>query len=287
MSPVDERLASFDGEIAPAAETYLPVTDEGLVRGDGVFEVIRVYDGRPFKLEEHLDRLERSGANLRLPVDRETVATELWKLLAEAGTGPNHQAVRIMLTRGGHRIVMTEPLHHLPPVSRLATITYSPTIVLDGIKSLSYGANMLMARLAKERGYDDALMVTPGGTVLEATTSSIFWVRDGQILTPPLDDHILASITRAMVIDVVSETGIAGGSVSERSVDLDELMEADEVFVASTMRDVQPVSAIDDTLFATPGPVSAQLSAAVGAYVADWRAAAGAGAGAGAGAPPS
>ncbi len=281
MSPVAERLASFDGEIAPADQTFLPVTDEGLIRGDGVFEVIRVYDGHPFKLDEHLDRLERSGQNLRLPVDRERVATELWKLLAEAGTGPNHQAVRIMLTRGGHRIVMTEPLHPLPPVSRLASITYSPTLVLDGIKSLSYGANMLMARLARERGYDDALMVTPGGTVLEATTSSIFWVRDGQLATPPLEDHILASITRAMVFDVVADTGLAGGQVIERSVDLAELLGADEVFVASTMRDVQPVAAIDDSTFATPGPLSGQLAAAVAAYVAQWRAGTGAGAGAG------
>lgn len=278
MSPVDERLASFDGEIAPAAETYLPVTDEGLIRGDGVFEVVRVYDGRPFKLAEHLDRLERSGANLRLPVDRELVTTELWKLLAEAGTGPNHQAVRIMLTRGGHRIVMTEPLHHLPPVSRLATVTYGPTIVLDGIKSLSYAANMLMARLARERGFDDALLVTPGQTVLEATTSSIFWVRDGELLTPPLEDHILASITRAMVIDVVTDSGIAGGRVLERSVELAELLRADEVFVASTMRDVQPVGAIDDTSFATPGPLTAELSDAVAAEVARWRARANAGA---------
>ena len=274
MSPFDQRLASFDGEIAPAAETVVPVTDEGLIRGDGVFEVIRVYDGHPFKLEEHLDRLERSGANLRLAVDRETVATEMWKLLAEAGTGPNHQAVRIMLTRAGHRIVMTEPLHPLPPVSRLTTITYSPTLVLDGIKSLSYAANMLMARLARERGYDDALLVTPGGTVLESTTSSIFWVRDGRLCTPPLEDHILASITRALVLDVVADTGVAGGQVSQRSVDLDELLEADEVFCASTMRDVQPVGCIDDTDFAAPGPLSAELSAAVEAYVTDWRAAA-------------
>jgi branched-chain amino acid aminotransferase len=272
MSPVHERLASFDGVIAPAAETLIPVTDEGLIRGDGVFEVIRVYEGRPFKFEEHLDRLERSGANLHLAVDREVVATECWKLLAHAGTGPNHQAVRIMLTRGGHRIVMTEPLHHLPSVSRLATITYSPTIVLDGIKSLSYAANMLMARLARERGYDDALLVTPGGTVLEATTSSIFWVRDGQLFTPPLEDHILASITRALVIEVVAATGIAGGRVTERSVDLEDLLSADEVFLASTMRDVQPVAAIDDTHFGTPGPLSQQLSAAVGAYVTEWRA---------------
>jgi branched-chain amino acid aminotransferase len=271
MSPSEVSLASLDGVIAPATETLVPITDEGLIRGDGVFEVIRVYDGQPFKLAEHLDRLERSGQGLRLAVDREAVSTELWKLLAETGTGPAHEVVRIMLTRGGRRIVMTEPLHHMPPVSRLATVTYSPTLVLDGIKSLSYAANMLMGRLARERGYDEALLVTPGGKVLEAPTSSIFWARDGQLFTPPLEDHILASITRALVFDVVAATQVAGGTVSERSVDLEDLLAADEVFLASTMREVQPVAAIDETLFHTPGPLSEQLRAAISAHIADWR----------------
>jgi branched-chain amino acid aminotransferase len=278
MSPSEVSLASLDGVIAPATETKIAITDEGLIRGDGVFEVIRVYDGQPFKLEEHLDRLERSGQNLRLEVDREAVSTDLWHLLAEVGIGPNHEAVRIMLTRGGRRIVMTEPLHHQPPVSRLTTITYSPTIVLDGIKSLSYAANMLMGRLARERGYDEALLVTPGGTVLEAPTSSIFWIRDGAVHTPPLEDHILASITRALVIDTVRASGIAGGEVTERSIDLEDLLAADEVFLASTMREVQPVSAIDETRFPAPGPISDQLRTAVGQAISQWRAGASAGA---------
>jgi branched-chain amino acid aminotransferase len=270
MSPSVVPLASLDGVIAAAGDTVVPVTDEGLIRGDGVFEVIRVYDGQPFKLTEHLDRLERSGQGLRLAVDREAVSAELWKLLAHAG--PAHEQVRIMLTRGGRRIVMTEPLHTMPPVSRLATITYSPTIVLDGIKSLSYAANMLMGRLARERGYDEALLVTPGGTVLEAPTSSIFWVRDGALHTPPLEDHILASITRALVCDLVADGGIAGGQVIERSVDIDELLAADEVFLASTVREVQPVAAIDATRFPTPGPLSEQISTAVDVHIAEWRA---------------
>jgi branched-subunit amino acid aminotransferase/4-amino-4-deoxychorismate lyase len=267
-------LASLDGAISEAAETVIPITDPGLIRGDGAFEVIRVVDGEPFKLDEHFDRLERSGRNLRLNVDREAVSSELWRLLAEAyGQGhPRDHAIRVMLTRGGRRIVMTEPMHPLPPVSRLATITYSPTLVLDGIKSLSYAANMLMARLAQERGFDDALLVTPGGTVLEATTSSIFWIRDGVLATPPLEDHILASITRQLVFDVVAATGVAGGSVIERSVDLEDLLAADEVFLASTMRDVQPVATIDETLFTTPGPLSAVVAQAVAAHVSEWRA---------------
>ena len=82
------------------------------------------------------------------------------------------------------------------------SVTYSPTRLLDGAKTLSYAANMLAGRLAREQGYDEALLVTPHGRVLEAPTSSIFYVIDGELFTPPLDEHILASITRALVIDV-------------------------------------------------------------------------------------
>ena len=240
-------LASVDGEIMPVAEATIPATDEGLLRGDGVFEVIRVYDGTPFALEEHLARLERSAANLRLPsISRRCAPTPTgcWRRPA---AGPDHELLRIMLTRGGRRLLLTEPLPAMPEHVRLKTITYSPTRILDGVKSLSYAANMLASRLAREQGYDEALLVTPHGRVLEAPTSSIFWVKDEQILTPPLDDHILASITRALVIEVAG--------ASERPCTLEELLAADEVFLASTAREVQPVAAIDERAFAAPGPV--------------------------------
>ncbi|HZU40187.1 MAG TPA: aminotransferase class IV [Solirubrobacteraceae bacterium] len=245
-------LASLDGEILPAAAATIPVTDEGLIRGDGVFEVVRIYDGRPFKLEEHLERLERSAANIRLPLDVEAVRSDAYRLLAQAGVGPDHGQLRIILTRGGRRLLMTEPLHRTPEHVRLATITYSPTRILDGIKSLSYAANMLATRLAVERGFDDALLVTPHGRVLEAPTSSFFWVRDGELLTPPLDDHILASITRRLVLEV--------GGGRERACTLEDLDRAEEAFLASTTREVQPVIAIDERAYPADGPVTARLA---------------------------
>ncbi len=107
-----------------------------------------------------------------------------------------------MITRGGRRLLFTEPLPELPEHVRLKTITYSPTRILDGVKSLSYAANMLAGRLAREEGFDEALLVTPHGRVLEAPTSSVFWVEGEELLTPPLEEHILASITRALVIEV-------------------------------------------------------------------------------------
>jgi branched-chain amino acid aminotransferase len=233
----------------------IPATDEGLLRGDGAFEVIRVYEGRPFAMEEHLRRLERSASNLRLPVDVEAVRADANRLLAHAGGGSDHDALRIVITRGGRRLLMTEPLPEVAATVRLSSVTYSPTRILDGVKSLSYAANMLASRLARERGFDEALLVTPHGRVLEAPTSSIFWVKDGAVLTPPLDEHILASITRRVAIEQ--------SSAEERSCTLDELLEADEAFLASTTREVQGVAAVDDGVFDAPGPVTSRIAAEV------------------------
>lgn len=255
-APGVSSLASVDGDIMPVAEATIPATDDGLIRGDGAFEVIRVYDSKPFALEQHFARLERSASNLRLPVDFEAVRSDVHRLLARAGAGPDHDLLRIVITRGGRRLLLTEPLPEVPERLRLMTVTYSPTRILDGIKSLSYAANMLAGRLAREQGFDEALLVTPHGRVLEAPTSSVFWVQGGEILTPPLDEHILASITRALVIEVAG--------AQERACPLETLLAADEVFIASTTREVQPVVAVDERRFDGDGAVTGRAAAAVG-----------------------
>lgn len=237
----DVFLASLDGRIAPAEETVIPATDDGLLRGDGVFEVIRLYDGRPFALAEHLDRLAESARNLRLPLDRQAIEADAAALLAAAGGDPAAGCLRIVVTRGGRRLLLTEPLPAHPGAIRLASVTYAPPRLLDGVKSLSYAANMLAGRLARERGADEALLVTPHGRVLEAPTSSVFWVpahrAGGTLRTPPLDDHILASITRARVVELMA--------TEERSCPLEELLAAEEAFLVSTTREVQPVAEVD------------------------------------------
>lgn len=234
------ELAALDGEITLAQEATIPATDEGLLRGDGVFEVIRIYDGRPFALADHLDRLERSAANLRLDdVPRAELEAEIPELLEARGGADFDGCLRVVLTRGGRRLLLTEPVPAGPERVRLGVVEYAPTRVLDGVKSLSYAANMLCGRLARERGFDEALLVTPHGRVLEAPTASIFWVdREGKILTPPLDEHILASITRQRVMDLAE--------VVERPCTLDDLRAASEAFLASTNREAQSIAGVED-----------------------------------------
>ena len=254
------ELGSIDGRIAPSGELTIPATDEGLLRGDGVFEVIRVYDGTAFALAEHLDRLERSAANLRLPdVFRPELEGEIPELLEARGGSDFDGVLRIVVTRGGRRLLLTEQAAAKPPGVRLGIVIYAPTRVLDNIKSLSYGANMLTTRLAQERGFDEALLVTPHGRVLEAPTSTLFWVDgDGALCTPPLDEHILPSITRERLLRLLD--------VDERSCPTEDLLAASEAFLASTIREVQSIGAIEDTEY-EEGPRTREAAAAFRAHV--------------------
>src|SRR4051812_48975624 len=253
-------LASVDGEICEVADARIPITDEGLLRGDGVFEVVRIYDGRPFALTDHLERMERSAANSRLPVDLETLRREVVALLA-AGR-PADAVLRMVCTRGGRRLAILEAPKAFPATIALATVTYSPTRVLEGVKTLSYAANMLATRLAQERGADDALLVTPHGRVLEAPTSSLFYVRRGRLLTPPLSEHILDSITRRRVLEVAD--------VTEQPLAQGDLGELEEAFLASTLKEALPIHAIDDLrLAAAPGPLTREVAAALEARIAE------------------
>jgi branched-chain amino acid aminotransferase len=251
-------LAILDGAVIDAAQAQIPVTDDGLLRGDGVFEVIRLYDGRPFALGEHLARLARSAAGLRLPLDLDAVRRDVETLL-EASEQAD-AALRVLVTRGGRRIGIIEAPLELPDTIALATITFSPTRVLDGIKSLSYAGNMLASRLAREQGADEALLVTPHGRVLEGPTTSFFYVLDGKLFTPPLEDRILDSITRRVLLEVTD--------AQDRITTRDDLALCSEAFLASSAREVHPVHAIDGApIAAAPGPISADAAVRVREHI--------------------
>jgi branched-chain amino acid aminotransferase len=251
-------LACLDGELMPSEQARIPVTDEGLLRGDGVFEVVRLYGGRPFALDRHLRRMARSAANLLLAFDGHLVEEDARRLLEAAD--PRDALLRVLVTRGGRRIALLEPLPELPHSLALGYVTYAPTLVLDGVKSLSYAANMLAGRLAKERGFDEALLVSPQGRVLECPTASFFWVRAGELLTPPLAEHVLESITREQIIAVTDARELATSP--------GDLANAQEAFVASSVREVLPVHRIEHLELPTPGPVTNATAAAMRGEIA-------------------
>jgi branched-chain amino acid aminotransferase len=240
-------LASVDGAVTPVGEARIPVTDEGLLRGDGGFEVVRLYGGQPFAWRDHLARLERTCQGLRLPVDIAAVDAEALALLEQAGE--EEGLLRIVVTRGGRRIALVEPLPERPLTARVMTVTYAPTRVLNGLKTLSYAGNMLAGRLAREAGFDEALLVTPHGRVLEGPTWTFFWVADGRLRTPPLADGILDSITRGRLLEELD--------VEEAPCTLDDVRAAGEAFIASSVREVMPIAVVDDIeLPAAPGTVT-------------------------------
>ena len=254
------ELASVDGRIAETSKARIPAADDGLLRGDGVFEVIRLYAGRPYALGEHLDRLERSAAAIELPIERPVFEEEISALLTEFG---EHEAqLRLVATRGGRRLAFTE---NLPPYAdresiSVATVTYSPSEILNGVKSLSYAANMQASRLAVAAGADEAVLVRPDGVVLEAPTSTIFWVSDGRLRTPSLEAGILASITRDRLVRELD--------VEQGAFQLEDLEGSSEAFLASTVREVQAISAVNETeLPECPGPTTQEAAEAFSAIL--------------------
>ena len=241
-----EELASVDGAIGPTGEAMIGLKDDGLYRGDGAIEVIRLYAGKPFALTDHLDRLARSATAIEMEFDRAALELEIDALLAAAGDVKGQ--LRLIVTRGGRRIAATEPIPPHPDTVGLVSVTYCPSVILNGVKSLSYAANMEASRIARARGADEAVLVQPDGTVLEPPTSAVFWVSpEGGLRTPALDNGVLESITRDRLIKALH--------VEEGVWDVEDLRAAREAFLASTTREIQAVAAIDGRqLPEAPGP---------------------------------
>jgi 4-amino-4-deoxychorismate lyase len=265
------------------ARPALDPLDLALVRGDAVFEALRTYGGRPFRLREHLDRLAGSAAALELPLPGGLEELAL-RAVAEAGGGD--AVLRLICTRGPEGppgageggpaafAICTEiPASFETERARglrliLLTTAADPLVraaspwLLPGVKSISYATNMAAQRTARARGADDAVLVGLGGELLEAPTASLWW-RSGQTLfTPSLDLGILAGITRAVLADLAPTLGL---KVLEGVYTAEDLASADEAFLSSSTREVMPVVEVDGTPIADgrPGPAAADLQTAL------------------------
>jgi len=252
-------LAQLGRGVVAAHEPVLRADDEGVLRGRAVFETLRVYRGRPFELDAHLDRLQASAARLRLP---EPPVVELQSLAhdALAAGGAPECVLRFLWTpETGLALVSALPsdLEALRTRGLRLQVCEWATGALAGAKSVSYAENMAAQAVAEERGLDDALFVAPDGTVLEAPTANV-WFREGDVLhTPSLDLPILAGVTRAVLL--------RGRDVEEGRYPLERLLAADEVFLTSSVREVMPVVRVGATTFER-GPAAAELQESLRRY---------------------
>ncbi|NNC41721.1 MAG: hypothetical protein HKO03_00605 [Acidimicrobiia bacterium] len=256
-----------DGEIVENGEVPLPYTDQGLQRGDGCFEFVRLYDGAFFALDEHLDRLTKSADMLGLELpDRDTITG--WFHIASKNAAPHDCGVRLLVTRrepDTKRVRCVLGVDELPaPRLWRMTVVNAPwqpagaTWELAGAKTLSYAPNMAAARLAQDRGYDDAVLISRSGVVLEAPRAALAWAIGGVLETPALTLGILDSITRRHVLLAASEIGI---EVVEGQFHLDRMLAADEVLGLSSAKEVASIVAIDDNTY-PEGPVTERLAKA-------------------------
>jgi branched-subunit amino acid aminotransferase/4-amino-4-deoxychorismate lyase len=242
-------------------EPVFTARDEALLRGRAVFETARVYDGRPFKLDEHIERLQASSARVRLTAPDAEECVNL-AALAVGAAGEQELALRLYWT--GTTLVATVGAID-PELERLrargmhlAVVRWS-TGTLASAKSTSYAENMAAQDLAADRGAGDALLVGYDGIVLEAPTANVWWRVGSLLRTPTLDLPILAGVTRAVVAALAPTLGY---EVEEGTYPLAHLLDADEVFLTASIREVMPVSAVDEARFGT-GPAAHALQDAL------------------------
>jgi 4-amino-4-deoxychorismate lyase len=239
-------------------EPVFAADDEALLRGRSVFETTRVYGGRPFLLDEHLARFARSAERVGLAPPDAAECVRLAELVISA-CDETDLGLRLYWT--GRTLAATasslDPeLENLRARGlRLAVVPWS-TGVLAGAKSTSYAENMAAQDAAIAAGADDALLVAADGTVLEAPTANVWWREGERLLTPSLDLPILAGVTRALLLE------LAEGETVEGVFPLGRLLEADEVFVCSSIREVMPAASVDGKAFHL-GPAAQELQQAL------------------------
>jgi len=271
----------LNGQLVPKDDAKVSVYDHGLLYGDGVFEGIRVYNGRIFKLGSHLDRLFASADRIRLtpPFSRDQLARAMRETLAANNLKDAY--IRLVITRGAGSLglnpfkcpqsfafIIADEIHLYPQEmydKGMKVITAKrPRIdiaALDpAIKSLNYLNNILAKVEALDQNLFEAVMLNSEGYVSECTGDNIFFVKNGEVSTPELGAGILNGVTRNFVIRLCRDLGIR---CSERLFRLDELKRADEVFLTGTAAEIISVTQIDDTLIGSgkPGPLTARLTA--------------------------
>lgn len=269
----------ISGKLYDKADAKISVFDHGLLYGDGVFEGIRAYSGRVFRLERHVDRLYASARviHLEIPMAKEAMAAAITETLSTNKL--TNAYIRVVVTRGAGSlgldprrttdpqvIIITDLISLYPEelyehglkIITAATIRSHPNTVNPRVKSLNYLNNILAKIEGTNAGCLEALMLNHKGEVAECTGDNIFLIRSGEVHTPSIDSGILEGITREAVIELAREAGL---TVVERTMDRYDVYTADECFLTGTAAELIPVVECDGRPIGTgkPGPITRDL----------------------------
>lgn len=271
----------LNGSHLPATEAALPLNDLGIVRGYGVFDLLRTYDGVPFKLREHVERLQRSASAIGLRLPWDTAELEATARDTYLRNDLPNATIRLVVTGGASANFMTPPGKPslavlIEPVAPASPQEYEAGVkivsvemarFLPHVKSLNYIGAIMAMQVAEPAGAVEALYRDPNGYVSECTRSNIFAFRGDQLITP--QQEILDGITRAVVLEVAAD----GFNVSESALHYQDLLASDEVFITSSTKEILPVVQIDDQTIGSgkPGPRTRQLMAQFRTYVEQYR----------------
>ena len=268
-------LANWNGELMPLDAVRVSVLDRGFLFGDGIYEVLRIYGGRPFLCAEHMRRLRRSIGEVRIACDADRLERRMHETLDAAGV--QEGLVYIQVTRGAARRTHRFPdppvapneliyVEEIPgdPYARWresgAAVVSLPDLRWKrcDIKSVNLLANCMAAQAAAEADCVEAMLVAADGTITEGSHTSIFAVQHGRILATPLGPHILPGITRGLVVRLAEQAGIA---IAEARVRRDQLASVDEMFLTGTTSEVLPITRVDGEAIGDgrPGPVTRRL----------------------------
>lgn len=271
----------LDGKLVPQEEATVSVFDHGLLYGDGVFEGIRFYNGRVFRLEEHIDRLYRSARAilLNIPMEHGQMVSAVLETIRANGLTDGY--VRLIVTRGKGSLGLSPKSCPRPTVIIIAAgITlYPEEMYRDGLKlvtcatrRISHGAlspmikslnylNNIMAKIeAEQAGGGEGLMLNEQGCVAECTGDNVFIVKDGAITTPPISAGALAGVTRGVIFEIAREMDIP---IAERDITRYDIYTADECFLTGTAAEVIPAVTLDARPIndGRPGQLTARLTA--------------------------
>jgi len=270
---VAETLVYLNGQYLPYGEAKIPVEDRSIQFADGVYEVVRYYNGRPFRMSQHLARLARSAAGVEIPLPPlEELRLAMDTLIERQGLSEG--TVYLQVTRGvaarQHGLVeditptviaIARSATSVRPRPTLKVVTYSDDRwARCYIKTTQLLPNAMARERARRLGAADAIFLRDG-FVMEATAANVFVVKDERLLTPPLTNYILPGITREAIVELAAEEGIP---VSEEPITQQQLYTADEVFITGTNSELGPVVEVDGRTVGTGqvGPIFTRLLAA-------------------------